>query len=603
MFERFFNYSNELMCIASLDGYFIQINDAFIDTLGYPKETLLSEPFTTFIHPNDIDKTLDELKNIGNGVDTVNFENRYCDSNGEIKILSWQSTFDHESNSIFATARDITQERLAISQYSQLYKAVSDNIIFAKTNVKGVITEVNQKFCDISGYDKNELVGRTHKIVNSGYHSRAFFSQMWQTISSGTVWTGVITNRAKNGKYYIVKSIIIPLFNIDNQIESYIALRQDITEQIQYQQANQKNLEILHETGTVAKVGGWELNTQSNEIFCTAETSKIFDLKSDGPISISLKQGLSLFSQSHSKLLHQAIDDTIKTGSPFELEIQTSGEKQPAKWLRLTGKKKEPFVDERIIFGTVQDIHEHKLAQIKYKEERRKSIQNAKFSALGELAASIAHEINNPLGIISGFSEILLYQLPNQDEKLSAIIDSCDRISHIVKNLKRFSSTDTIPCKTRVNLSEVVKDAISLTQPRARKYHAKLTAQIADNISVWGVHIELEQVLINLINNAIDAVETSLTKIITVQLLDKAHSPLVIIEDTGGGIDESFQLRIFDPFVTTKSENKGTGLGLSVVKGILEDHNAHIKVNNTECGARFEVSFPPLLYNQEQGYD
>ena len=95
MFERFFNYSNELMCIASLDGYFLQINDAFIDTLGYPKETLLSEPFTSFIHPNDIDKTLDELKNIGNGVDTVNFENRYCDSNGEIKILSWQATFDH----------------------------------------------------------------------------------------------------------------------------------------------------------------------------------------------------------------------------------------------------------------------------------------------------------------------------------------------------------------------------------------------------------------------------------------------------------------------------------------------------------------------------
>ncbi len=148
----------------------------------------------------------------------------------------------------------ITQKELEASLAEsntrlQLFKdALDESSIVATTDAKGVITSVNDKFCEISKYERTELIGKTHSIINSGYHSTSFFSDMWKKISAGKVWIGGIKNKAKDGSYYWVHTVIIPFKNEVGKVYEYLAIRQDITTQkllsTQYENLKNKSKEI-----------------------------------------------------------------------------------------------------------------------------------------------------------------------------------------------------------------------------------------------------------------------------------------------------------------------------------------------------------------------
>lgn len=109
-------------------------------------------------------------------------------------------------------------------------RAIDINIISSITDTKGIITHVNRKFCEVSLYTRHELVGQNHRIVNSNYHPKEFFADMWRTISRGEAWHGEIRNRAKNGTLYWVETVILPIRNPEGKIGSYLSLRSLITD-------------------------------------------------------------------------------------------------------------------------------------------------------------------------------------------------------------------------------------------------------------------------------------------------------------------------------------------------------------------------------------
>ena len=149
---------------------------------------------------------------------------------GVLAIFTDTSEREHNRRQLIDSLREIAQIKAALDAHA----------IVAITDARGVITEVNDKFCAISQYARSELVGRTHKMINSGHHPREFFQDLWRTISHGEVWSGEVCNRAKDGSLYWVQSTITPFIGKDGLPEQYIAIRADITKRKLIEEAAQR---------------------------------------------------------------------------------------------------------------------------------------------------------------------------------------------------------------------------------------------------------------------------------------------------------------------------------------------------------------------------
>ncbi len=449
-FEKFFSLSVDMLSISNLDGFFEVVNDAFVLVLGYSKEELTQTPYLNFVHPQDIDATKKEMRSLSKGKSTQHFSNRFKHKDGHFLTFEWTAQYDSESKRIYSVARDITEQANSNRRLIQLEKTLYKESIVVQTDKAGVITEVNDKFCEISGYTREELIGKTHSIVNSGYHSKAFFQNLWKTISSGNIWTGLIKNRKKNGESYFVYTIITPIFDHEGEITNYLAIRQDITDTINQEASLSKTTKILNETSQIAKVGGWELDIATGELTWTDETFRILEVEKRNDQVPMLPEGLKLFTEEHQPIIEQAVNDAAENGKPYSLELQAKTAKGNVLWVYTNGKAN--YKDGKIVTlsGTIQDIQARKEAELKYEKERQKSIVASKLASLGELSASMAHEINNPLGIISGYAELTLHSSTTPDAvrpSMEVILKSCKRIAHMVGNLKNSLARKTLQKK------------------------------------------------------------------------------------------------------------------------------------------------------------
>jgi len=142
----------------------------------------------------------------------------------------------------------IKQSKMSLFQVSLAYqKATNENMFCSITDTAGIILYVNEKFCEISQYSKEELIGESHNIVNAKHHSPDFFNQLWETIQGGNVWHGEVKNRAKDGSYYWLDSVIIPIKNDRGEIIHFFSLRTLINEKKQKEEEIDMHLKVLHE--------------------------------------------------------------------------------------------------------------------------------------------------------------------------------------------------------------------------------------------------------------------------------------------------------------------------------------------------------------------
>ena len=239
------------------------------------------------------------------------------------------------------------------------------------------------------------------------------------------------------------------------------------------------------------------------------------------------------------------------------------------------------------MIGTTTDI-----SRIKYAEMQL--IQASKLASLGEMSAGIAHEINNPLSIIIGMTRSLSKYINDPEkfaEKVDAIQKSSMRISKIVGGLKKFSRSSEQKNFQKCSLKTIVNESVNLTLALAKRSETSILFEAKNDAYINCDEVEIEQVLINLINNAIDAVKGLADKWVKIEVLMESSIVLLRITDSGKGIPLEIQSRLFDPFFTTKPVGEGTGLGLSIIKGILDEHEATIVVDPKSPHTCFEIRF------------
>ena len=259
-----------------------------------------------------------------------------------------------------------------------------------------------------------------------------------------------------------------------------------------------------------------------------------------------------------------------------------------------------------------RDITGEKAAAKEKEGMERRMSQSEKMAAVGQLAGGVAHEINNPMTVILGYTQIVLKRTKSEDplsKPLLAIEKEAIRCKKLIDNLLTFSRASKM-MKQLTGLNKTIKDAMSLIEVQTKIKNIDIVEEYGENLPDMMIDVnQIQQIIINLCNNAMDSMpEGGMIKINT-SLDDKFIK--IIVSDTGIGISEENKKRLFEPFFTTKEVGKGTGLGLSICYEIVKKHNGEISVESEAGkGTIFTIHLPvvtekeaPLSIAQEKAID
>jgi PAS domain S-box-containing protein len=438
--------------------------------------------------------------------------------------------------------------------------ALDQSAIVAITDPDGNIIQVNDKFCEISMYSRDELIGQNHRIINSAHHPKDFFANLWATISAGQKWEGDIRNRAKNGQNYWVHTVIIPFKDAHGKIKEYVSLRYDITQKKQTEE-NLKNLfDAAFEGLLIYDLSGkivWS-NSKLKEIL--GETT----LPIEGVYFRSLfEEAAPLFQVGEFKVHRQLAHGT----QILELSC-----------------KNYSYHGHRAYLVATRDISEKETYESQI-------LQQDRMASIGLLASGLAHEIGTPLGIMRGRAELLGSQKnlePASRQNAEIIIQQIDRISDLIKSLLTLARGGNSTTPSLVEINPIFDDVLKLLHHESQKFNIQLENKIVDKVVAVAVPTSLFQVLLNLLVNSFHAIqerqlkEPALIGKVLISAEKKNDSWWIHIQDNGCGISEENLKKIFSPFFTTKDVGKGTGLGLATSFKMLTSWNGGIDVESME---------------------
>lgn len=263
---------------------------------------------------------------------------------------------------------------------------------------------------------------------------------------------------------------------------------------------------------------------------------------------------------------------------------------------RIKIKSKDEIGKLAAVFNKMLQDLEDRDAEIN--RAKQKLIQSEKMSAFGQMSAGIAHEVKNPLAGILGYAQIVKKKLEDRPElvaHLEIIEKETLRCKEIVENLMRFARQEKAQF-ARMDINRAVRDSVRLVEHQISVSGIKINQMYALEgapIFIRGNSNQIQQVMLNLMLNAQHAMESKGTLTVSTHFDEKSNRMMIVVSDTGCGMSEDVQARIFEPFYTTKGVGKGTGLGLSVSLGIIKDHKGAIEVDSTiGKGSTFTISIP-----------
>ncbi len=503
---------------------------------------------------------------------------------------------------IAAIAVEKEKTLTAVKEAGDLHAALDEHAILAITDPQGRITFANEKFCAISKYPREELLGQDHRLINAGYHSKEFIRDLWTTIARGGVWHGEIKNRAKDGSFYWVDTTIVPFLDEAGKPRQYVAIRADITERKRVEESLRLQANLLDQSYDAILT--WEL---------------------DGNIRYWNRGATALYGYEKEEAVGRVSHDLLQTQCDGASDAVTTVLRAEGRWegeLQHTAKNGRQFTVESrmtmvrengctLVLEANRDITERKRnersirrlnADLEHRVVQRTGELEAANKELEAFSYSVSHDLRAPLRAVDGFSLAVIEdygaRLPEEGRRyLETIRSSAQKMGTLIDDLLTFSRLSRAPLKKQtVNVAQQVRDVLDDLQPQRSGRDVEIA--IGSLPPCAGDPSLLRQVWINLLSNALKYTLKRSSATVEIGCREEAAGSTYFVRDNGAGFDMRYADKLFGVFqrLHRAEDYEGTGVGLAIVQRIILRHGGRIWAEAAPgCGATFFLTLekPP----------
>jgi PAS domain S-box-containing protein len=606
--EGLFSLLPDLACIASADGYFKKLNPLWEETLGYTVEELLNSPFITFVHPEDIEHTLQEGVKIFNGEPAINLVNRYRCKDGSYKWLEWRTAPTRNKSHVLATARDITERRQGEEKYSLLFDRMLNGFAICEIICDAAGRPVNFRFLEV-----NPAFERNMGLKNAGVTGRTVLELLPETEEYWIERYGKVALTGEPMSFTAFHSGVDKHFQIAafslghgqfavifDDVTSRVRMEQSLLESVSREKARAAELGALMEAvpATVLIAHDPECRLVTGNL----AAYELLRMPPGGNLSKSAPDGER---PSHYRIFKNGVETAF-----HELPVQRAARGEDVR------DYEQEFVFEdgsrRILLGNATPLRDEMgrlcgavstfvdITELKHaREEMHKS---QKLESLGVLAGGIAHDFNNILTAILGNISLARMQLHDTKKTAKRLIEAenaASRAKDLTQQLLTFARGGE-PVKKVIEAGALLKEAAGFAI-----HGSTVRCEFALADGLWPVEVDegqLSQVIHNLVINAVQAMPDGGTITIGAENLSSVpegqRCVRIFVADNGTGIPEEHLQRIFDPYFTTKQQ--GSGLGLATCYSIIKKHGGIITVESTlGKGSTFNLTLPVSKLGRE----
>jgi two-component system, LuxR family, sensor kinase FixL len=456
-------------------------------------------------------------------------------------------------------------------------------------------------FLEVTGYSLEECIGRNPRMLKSGETPPATFKELWGCITRGKTWRGEFHNRKKNGELYWERAIISPLLDAAGKITHYVGVKEDVTAQKQTDEAFHAAQAQLEAGTELAGLGYYEVNLGEGVCFMDYRCREICGVPPE--VQRGLEPIQFWMGHVHPEDRQMVLDSrqSLHAGKVdrISLEYRYLHPADGLKWIQQVGRQNPQDSTGVRTFGVVRDITQQKLAELDVQELRNNLTHLTRVNTVGTLSSSLAHELNQPLGVIltnaEAAEELLTQDPPDLAEVraiLSDIVSADRRASAVIERLRALVKRGEVSLQP-LSLNQVFEEVLRLLHADLIARGITVVSDLAPDLpAIVGDRVQLQQLVLNLILNATEAMVDNSpgARPLHLQTMLTEGRVCASVRDEGHGLPSDIK-RLFQPFHTTKPQ--GLGLGLSICWSIVAAHHGRLWAEpNTERGAVFHFELP-----------